>query len=608
MSDQQDNATGTNGTFEEVAPPDGDTADLEFEASPPEHDEDDVWIEPAPAPSMGEQPEDPKVDEDLAPSEEAPPKEATPKEAPPKEATEERPRKGACQIIAFASGKGGVGKSLLATSVGIYLAQLGRDVVLVDASLGCGNIHTLVGVDKAEATLQSFFRRDIKQLSDAIIETPFPKLGLLSGIDDGITAANPRPAQKGRLLSQLRSLPTDYVVVDTSSGTGFNTLDIFLASDVHIVVTEPEPTAIESSMRLMKSAFLRRLRTLDGFDTLVAKAQEGAYRGLPTPRQLLRQAQADRPELVDEICKAMNTFRPLLLINKTRTRADLEIGPALTIVCRRHLGLPVEYIGYVEHEDLAWVSVRKRKPLLVQFTEAKVCKDIERVARRIAGRDNLDRTLSSNKTVPLEDQSHYEILGLHPGAPEAEVRSAERRLRGIYDAESQAIYGVVPPDEVASVRERVEAAYATLVDPEKSQTYIREIFPDWQAPEEEEMATKQSPETPDVREGLLEREDVTPLPLPTMPEIHADTPFDGALLRAVRAARGLELMDIAEQTKISISHLQAIEDEIFPNPPAAVYLKGFLRAVARQLKLDPEQVVQTYMERFETFQREAKGR
>ena len=84
-----------------------------------------------------------------------------------------------------------------------------------------------------------------------------------------------------------------------------------------------------------------------------------------------------------------------------------------------------------------------------------------------------------------------------------------------------------------------------------------------------------------------------------MPEINDDTIFSGALLKAVREARGLELQDIAEHTKISIRHLRAIEEEDFTNTPAAVYLRGFIRAVARDLKLEPSRVVSSYMQRYQ---------
>jgi flagellar biosynthesis protein FlhG len=45
--------------------------------------------------------------------------------------------------------------------------------------------------------------------------------------------------------------------------------------------------------------------------------------------------------------------------------------------------------------------------------------------------------------------------------------------------------------------------------------------------------------------------------------------------------------------------LRAIEEENFGAAPSPVYLRGFLKTVARDLKLDPEQVARTYMRRFE---------
>ncbi len=61
------------------------------------------------------------------------------------------------RIIAIGSGKGGVGKSLLAANLGIYLAQLGKRVILIDADLGGANLHTFVGVERPAVTLGDFF-------------------------------------------------------------------------------------------------------------------------------------------------------------------------------------------------------------------------------------------------------------------------------------------------------------------------------------------------------------------------------------------------------------------------------------------------------------------
>ena len=45
------------------------------------------------------------------------------------------------RVVAIGGGKGGVGKSLVAANVGIFLATLGKRVVLVDAAFGAANLH-----------------------------------------------------------------------------------------------------------------------------------------------------------------------------------------------------------------------------------------------------------------------------------------------------------------------------------------------------------------------------------------------------------------------------------------------------------------------------------
>jgi len=87
-----------------------------------------------------------------------------------------------------------------------------------------------------------------------------------------------------------------------------------------------------------------------------------------------------------------------------------------------------------------------------------------------------------------------------------------------------------------------------------------------------------------------------------MPALDEDTIFTGEMLRTIRLARGLELEDIAERTKISRTYLRAIEDEDYVSTPAPVYLRGFVKTLARDLRLDPDQVARTFMERFHAAQ------
>ncbi|MGA7926884.1 MAG: RodZ domain-containing protein [Candidatus Sulfotelmatobacter sp.] len=69
----------------------------------------------------------------------------------------------------------------------------------------------------------------------------------------------------------------------------------------------------------------------------------------------------------------------------------------------------------------------------------------------------------------------------------------------------------------------------------------------------------------------------------------------GEKLRKQREQRGLELDAISNTTKISTRMLRALEDEQFDQLPGGVFNKGFVRAYARQVGLDEEEIVADYL-------------
>lgn len=73
----------------------------------------------------------------------------------------------------------------------------------------------------------------------------------------------------------------------------------------------------------------------------------------------------------------------------------------------------------------------------------------------------------------------------------------------------------------------------------------------------------------------------------------------GADLRKARIARNLALEDISRSTKISSSILRSIENEAFDRVPGGVFTRGYLRAYAREVGLDADEIVQRYRAKFE---------
>jgi flagellar biosynthesis protein FlhG len=75
------------------------------------------------------------------------------------------------------------------------------------------------------------------------------------------------------------------------------------------------------------------------------------------------------------------------------------------------------------------------------------------------------------------------------------------------------------------------------------------------------------------------------------------TMFTGELLRRVREANGIELVEMTAITKFSQAHLVAIENEDDAGLPGIVSVRGFLGELAKFLRLDVALGQKTYSRR-----------
>ena len=70
----------------------------------------------------------------------------------------------------------------------------------------------------------------------------------------------------------------------------------------------------------------------------------------------------------------------------------------------------------------------------------------------------------------------------------------------------------------------------------------------------------------------------------------------GQYLRSAREARGIDLHNAAQQTRIKINYLKALEEEDFSRLPGEVFVKGFLKNYGKFLRLDESEVLNKYLE------------
>lgn len=232
-----------------------------------------------------------------------------------------------------------------------------------------------------------------------------------------------------------------------------------------------------------------------------------------------------------------------------------------------------------------------------------------------------------------EEKNYYEILEISPHASEEEIHRSYIQAKNTYVQDNLALYSLLTKEECEKVLERIEEAYTILSDPEKRIQYnmARGI----EAPESEfsEINSNKSEEPKWEKRGL-----------PAKPEIKRETEetqqsegedsegggavgvmskivankrftleynfnlevekrieraenFSGKFLKEIREYKNVDLPRMSDMTKISKTYLRNIENENWKNLPAKAYIRGFVYQYAKCLKLNPDLVATSYINR-----------
>lgn len=294
------------------------------------------------------------------------------------------------KIWAIGGGKGGVGKSLFAANISICLALLGHKVVSIDLDLGGANLHTCLGVSIPEMTLSDYVTKKTTDLNDLITPTPIKNLSIISGAQDEVGMANLKYLQKTKLMNKLSKLEADYIIFDLGAGTTFNTLDFFIMAHKGILVVLPEPTSIENTYRFIKSMFHRKLSQAEellDIRPLINKATNAKLGESQSPATLIERAIEIDPALGQKLKFEINKLNPKLVINQVRTQADIDIGFSMRSICKRYFGVNMDFIGYLDYDAAVWQSVKKRRPLLMEFPNSKLVNNFDRIVTRLMEED-----------------------------------------------------------------------------------------------------------------------------------------------------------------------------------------------------------------------------
>ncbi|MEM9347894.1 MAG: MinD/ParA family protein [Planctomycetota bacterium] len=240
------------------------------------------------------------------------------------------------QALAISSGKGGVGKSTVAVNLAVMLSRMGRRVALLDADMGTANADVLCNVMPVHTLAHVVSgRRDIEEIA---IQAP-GGFSLIPGASGLAQMAALGTQERERLIDQFARLEQAYdvLLIDTGAGIGPGVLGLLTAADRVLIVTTPDPTAITDAYAVIKTAH-RQNKKLDA-------------------RLLVNQA-ADPEEA-------------------------RQVYTRVASVCRKFLGLDMQYAGCLLSDPFVRESIRNRRPFALDQQQNNATIAMSALAHRL---------------------------------------------------------------------------------------------------------------------------------------------------------------------------------------------------------------------------------
>ncbi|MDH4152398.1 MAG: P-loop NTPase [Nitrospira sp.] len=266
-------------------------------------------------------------------------------------------------IISIASGKGGVGKSVVAANLSVLLAQQGKQVVLADLDTGGADCHVLVGLLNPPLTLTDYLNHGVDRLIDVAQPLPIhPNLRIIPGTGDTLATANMPYAQKKRLIRQFQDIEADVIVVDIGAGCSYHTLDFFLMADYHVAVATPDPTSVLDLYRFIKLAAIRRVLSM--FITRDVMAEGLANRDYSSVKEVLDVAGKTDTSGRTLAETTLQAFQPALILNRATGRARVNVSQ-LKALLKEYVGGNLMLLGEIPDDPAMEQAVRAYVPVVL---------------------------------------------------------------------------------------------------------------------------------------------------------------------------------------------------------------------------------------------------
>lgn len=245
------------------------------------------------------------------------------------------------KIITITSGKGGVGKSNLVVNLALALQKRGNKVMVFDADIGMANDDILMGFSSKNTIFDIIYQN--KSIEEVVMDGPLG-VKLLPG-GSGLNKLDELDEyQREKFLKNLGAMSNlDYILMDTGAGINRSVLSFIACCQELILVLTPEPTSLTDGYSLIKAV---------------------DYFKVKNKAKIVVNRELDKREGQDTFKKFKNA------VNK-------------------FLNIEIEYLGGIGEDRKLVEAVRRQSPLILSSPESRAAKDIDLIADKILGKDEL---------------------------------------------------------------------------------------------------------------------------------------------------------------------------------------------------------------------------
>ena len=295
-------------------------------------------------------------------------------------------------IIAVGGGKGGIGKSVVCTNLAIGMALSGQKVVLMDTDFGASNLHAMLGINNPAHGFQDLFNENFPNKQSLLIDTGISNLKFVSGAGDNPGSANIDTDKVNTVISFIKSLEADTILLDLGPGTNFNVIDFFNISIQNVVLTTPEITSVMKTFSFIRSVLFRRISlAFQGnpeIQKLVDHSNPGNANFETYTTDLLReQFTKDFPDHLEQLNAIVKGFTPGLVVNRVRSKKDLLTGDNLLKLVKKFLNVEATYLGYIIESDRVRDSVDEMVPFLIKDPQSKPSENLQQIISSLTNAD-----------------------------------------------------------------------------------------------------------------------------------------------------------------------------------------------------------------------------